>query len=163
MQRAGPRPRSRRQRPGRAFEPCGLPDLPGLDFIWPKHPRMIRHGTTAWTLHPGTLRGRKPPANSGKARYSTDGTRYCCSESSARSCYGWTSGALECGGLTPLSFLLSFVFFLAQHIGTATAKARHGTRMSQVPAKKEEKKAASNRRTPRLKKRKRRQTAALQG
>ncbi len=23
--------------PGRAFEPCGLPDLPGLNFIWPNH------------------------------------------------------------------------------------------------------------------------------
>jgi hypothetical protein len=45
--------------PGRAFEPCGLPDLPGQRFLWPSHPAMARHRTTTWTLHPGTLRRKK--------------------------------------------------------------------------------------------------------
>jgi len=31
--------------PGRAFEPCGLPDLPGLFFIWPNRLVSIRHRT----------------------------------------------------------------------------------------------------------------------
>lgn len=47
-----------RKQPGRAFEPCGLPDLPGLDFIWPNRLATAQHGTTTWTLHPGTLRKR---------------------------------------------------------------------------------------------------------
>jgi hypothetical protein len=46
--------------PGRAFEPCGLPDLPGLQFIWPGRAQTTRHGTTTWTLHPGTLRRDNP-------------------------------------------------------------------------------------------------------
>jgi hypothetical protein len=58
---------------------------------------LARHGTAAWTLHPGTLR-RETPADSGKARYSPDGSRHCCCGSSARSCYGWHSGrsTLDC-------------------------------------------------------------------
>jgi hypothetical protein len=37
-------------------------------FLWPAHPLTRRHRTTAWTLHPGTLR-KKPrlPADSGLA------------------------------------------------------------------------------------------------
>ncbi len=45
--------------PGGAFEPCGLPDLPGLNFLWPGRTQTARHGTTTWTLHPGTLRRMK--------------------------------------------------------------------------------------------------------
>jgi hypothetical protein len=48
--------RGMEKRPGRAFEPCGLPDLPGLNFIWPDRTQTARHGTTTCTLHPGTLR-----------------------------------------------------------------------------------------------------------
>jgi hypothetical protein len=44
------------EKPGRAFEPQGLPDLPGKRFIRPGRPLAARHGTTTWTLHPGTLR-----------------------------------------------------------------------------------------------------------
>src|SRR5262249_44226930 len=58
---SGPRGRvfgrgKRKDGPGRAFEPGGLPDLPGRGFIWPNRPQTARHGTTTWTLHPGTLR-----------------------------------------------------------------------------------------------------------
>jgi hypothetical protein len=83
--------------PGRAFEPCGLPDLPGDDFIWPNHAAMARHGTTTWTLHPGTLR-RCHPANSGKARYSPNENRCCYCGSPAHCCCGWQSGrsTLDC-------------------------------------------------------------------
>jgi hypothetical protein len=85
------------KRPGRAFEPCGLPDLPGLNFIWPNRLATARLGTTTWTLHPGTLR-KCHPADSGKARYSPDENRSRCSGPPAHCCYGWQNArsTLDC-------------------------------------------------------------------
>src|SRR5262249_17303744 len=59
------RPVSSTTRPGGAFEPCGLPDPPGLRFLWPGRPRTARHRAVTWTLHPGTLRKVRRPADSG--------------------------------------------------------------------------------------------------
>src|SRR5262249_1828985 len=64
----------RKDGPGRAFAPGGLPDLPGRGFIRPNRPQTARHGTTTWTLHPGTLR-REDRRILAKARYSPDGSR----------------------------------------------------------------------------------------
>lgn len=48
----------RRNTPGRAFAPGGLPDLPGRGNLWPNPLARARRRTAAWTLHPGPLRNR---------------------------------------------------------------------------------------------------------
>ena len=108
---------------------------------------MARHGTTAWTLHPGTLRGKNAwEFRQGKVLAGRNPTLLFR-----------VAGTfllrldeppfLECGGLTPLSFFFSFAWQNASAKNLAKVAFGHKGRRS-AKGKKD---------------RKRRQTAALQG